>query len=238
MNEGLGVVRGEGRVGSVLGIVLATALFVFAAASACPTPASADEGRYLIELKDEEPRVSHTSDDLFAHIPDMEPGETYSGAVEIKNSSESGVAAFIYADEWVGDGGDPASELLDGVRLSLAYGGAEVYEGAIGAAGMREVRELGVLRPGSSDCLAYEISLAPDVPEALYGLRNAVRWHIGFKEVAAVEDSGRGGAPGAPLSRAGDGASRLFAVLVLAAASSGACAVLVGRGREEGDSHE
>lgn len=219
---------GDNRVRYAFEVAFFAILCALLAVCAYPVSARADEGLYLIELESGDGGgIAHASEDLFAHIPDMEPGKSYAGKVEIKNSSERDVTAFICVDEWVGDDDVPAVELLDRVRLSLAYGDSSVYEGPIRATDMRDEHDLGELGPGASGFLAYEISLASDMPDALYGLDNAVRWHIGFREAADDADSGKDDLRGADLSQTGDGAPLLLAVLTFAVLISVACMFVV-----------
>lgn len=226
-----GSVRTERRRSAPSAARLAGAALALAFA-ACPACAEAAEADYVMECAGSPLSVSCTSDDLFAHIPDMEPGQVYSGRLELRNATDGGLTATICTEGWAAVEGGSAERLLDAVGLRMSCGGEEVYAGSIRAAGLRAGRNLGEIAPGDSLYLDYELSVPLDAPTSLGGLRNAVRWDVAFKG-----DAGKASSRGLGLPATGDDSSAALGMLTLAMSAAAAAGGIACIKKEGGSRH-
>ena len=195
------------RVGTrVLSAVLAAVL----AAGVLFSPAKAmASATYHVELRGGVDGVVCDTDNLFGHMPFLQPGGSASGSVEIANESGKAQRLWLVCDGWTRYSEGEAAKLLDGVSVSTTYDGRAIWEGAIGSEELDDPHLLGVMAPGESSTLRYVLDVDPDLRISGPVAENAVRWSFVAEEVpdGTTADGGGSDAPIGPTDGSGAEAS-------------------------------
>lgn len=199
-----------------------TAVFFALALSFCLLPAAwADEGNYLVEYRGEAEGIVAVDGDLFAHFPDLLPGDVVDGTVALLNNGESAREVYFYTVPTQPSGNERADELLYLLQLRIAYAdtGEALYEGVIHADELNEPLLLGSLEPGESKALQFEVSVPLSMGEEYASLGNEVHW------VFAVPDDASDPKNVFTISQTGDFFSEVVPLLLFVVAGSGLVAL-------------
>lgn len=171
-------------------VALAAALTAAMLMSPAEAMASAT---YHMELRGGVDGVVCDTDNLFGHMPFLEPGGSDSGNVEIANASGKTQRLWLVCDGWTRYSEGEAAKLLEGVSVSTTYDGRIIWEGAIGSQELGEPHLLGVLAPGEASTFRYVLDVDPDLMISDPVAENAVRWSLVAEEVPDGATAGPGG---------------------------------------------
>ena len=189
------------------------AFLLTGALSLCAAPAAlANEGDYFIEYKGSAEKLVTVNDDLFAHFPELLPGDVVSGSVAILNSGEEPQEVFFYTEPTPSSGNEKADELLYLLNLTITSKntGETLYDGVIHADELNDPISLGTFKPGEGDTLLFTVSVPLSLDEEYLALGNEVHW------VFAVEDN----TTGKTIGQTGDDFKKIASLLLLTSIAS------------------
>ena len=169
-------------------------LFAFVLVMYCTSPAIATSGNgsYFIEYQGRAAGLVSADEDLFAHFPDLIPGDVVTGDVTITNQDSFEQEIFFYTKPTEKSGSEKADELLDLLTLKIVSEntGNVIYEGDIHAHELNEPISLGVFGRGEGDTLRFTVSVPVSLGNEYRGLGNKVYWVFATEEIIP----GNGGA--------------------------------------------
>lgn len=167
-----------------------------------PFVAYADEGEYGASYvyKNNAGELVTVTDDLFAHVGRMLPGDSATGTVSVDNKADREYTLTFWIEEYTGDldevNREEARELFDKLELTITKDGKQLFAGTLNEAVAADPVQLGTYQPGETATLNYTLT----VPEDLTNIHewSTVRQNWVFAATDKVDTTVNGGtdAPG------------------------------------------
>lgn len=216
----------ERVIRALLGCALAAGLgcgaaSAYAQGEACEVVYRGDEGEVVVP-----------GADLFSHVENGLPGDTFSGRLVIRNESDVPCEFFMVTKDVKANGPE---DMLDRIAFMIMRDDDDVlFDDALSKADQGEPIDLGLVEPGSSVEADHVVVIPPELTSEYADA--AVGMNVAVTAVERPEDNAEarmeGDEGGAGLAKTGDGLAWLpFALAGAGLVTIGGCAVAI---RERG----
>ena len=115
--------------------------------------------------------------DIFEHIGSMMPGDSETGVVEVRNSSNVPVRLWFWAEEDI-RGTEAAESMLSAMTIEIVDMDTEraIYTGLLHPDGYNDPIDLGLYAPGAGARLAYEVTLPAELTNEYMEQAAGITW--------------------------------------------------------------
>lgn len=163
---------GKFRKAAVRGV----AAIALATSAVAPATAVADETAKFEYLGGADAMVEPDRD-IFEHIGSMMPGDSETGVVEVRNSSNVPVRLWFWAEEDI-RGTEAAESMLSAMTIEIVDMDTEraIYTGLLHPDGYNDPIDLGLYAPGAGARLAYEVTLPAELTNEYMEQTAGITW--------------------------------------------------------------
>ena len=145
---------------------------------------SSDRKTFLITYEGESEKLVSNSEDFFANIPVLMPGDEFEDCITFDNTSSEDIKLYFFSV--ASDENNLPDKILLNITESLEKENHTVYEGTVRTEDLKEGILLGTLSAKSKGCFSFKISVPKELQNQYALSKSHVTWIFSTEPVRNI----------------------------------------------------